>query len=671
MNGVLIWSTYVGGSGVDQGYSIATDLNDHIFLTGSTSSLDFPLLDAGGGCYFQNTHAGGNNDAFIIHFSNTGEMVWSTYYGGNGSDDGLSLITDDEGNLVVTGQTNSSDLPVFDAGGDSFFQSTYGGEGDVFILKFTNTGVPIWASYFGGDTYEWHGLSYDKLAVDHCGNIYLSLAGGPNPYLQAPCDGGFYDILLSNTDVFLVMFSNTCKLNWSSFFGGSSLDFRGALALDENNNLYVTGEWTDISDNSATYPLANPGGDTFYDATFNGGLDDGFMAKFSPIPIATTVTVEQPNCEEPCSGSATVNQNTTCALSYLWSDGQTNETAIGLCSGNYTVEINITTELCVQVDTTLSIEIPAQMEYVTPNFDAVPSICIGETIAALPTTSLNDINGTWSPALNATETTLYTFTPDDAQCVNEAEMWIEVLPILVPTFNVIDLFCEDDEIPALPLISTNNITGTWSPSIDNTTTTLYTCMPDDHQCATDTSVMITISTIAASFTYENAENFSSPHLQFINQSENAISYLWDFQSLGSSTLAEPALKIPESNFINMQACLLASNAEGCTDEVCVNLVFESEIMLYVPNALTPDGDGINDFFGPVIYGHDPSAFEFIIFNRWGDVIFSSKDAEKKWDGSVHNGDFFSPDGVYVWSIKAKKIGAVETEEFMGHVTLVR
>ncbi|MCK7540126.1 MAG: hypothetical protein MZV63_59085 [Marinilabiliales bacterium] len=130
---------------------------------------------------------------------------------------------------------------------------------------------------------------------------------------------------------------------------------------------------------------------------------------------------------------------------------------------------------------------------VTPTFAAVGPFCNGATITALPTTSLNGITGTWSPAIDNTITTLYTFTPDAGRCATTATLTIVITPNVTPTFAAVGPFCNGATITALPTTSLNGITGTRSPAIDNTITTLYTFTPDAGQCATTATLTIVIT----------------------------------------------------------------------------------------------------------------------------------------------------------------------------------
>jgi serine protease inhibitor len=129
----------------------------------------------------------------------------------------------------------------------------------------------------------------------------------------------------------------------------------------------------------------------------------------------------------------------------------------------------------------------------TPTFPAPGSYCSGAPIPALPTTSTNGVTGTWSPAIDNTRTTTYTFTPNPGQCATTTTLTITINPIATPTFPAPGTYCSGAPIPALPTTSTNGVTGTWSPAIDNTRTTTYTFTPNPGQCATTTTLTITIN----------------------------------------------------------------------------------------------------------------------------------------------------------------------------------
>jgi gliding motility-associated-like protein len=130
---------------------------------------------------------------------------------------------------------------------------------------------------------------------------------------------------------------------------------------------------------------------------------------------------------------------------------------------------------------------------ISPTFNAVSPICQGDVLAALPSSSLNGITGTWSPALNNQATTTYTFTPTSGQCASTPTLTISVNPIISPTFNAVSPICQGDVLAALPSSSLNGITGTWSPALNNQATTTYTFTPTSGQCAYTTTVGISVN----------------------------------------------------------------------------------------------------------------------------------------------------------------------------------
>jgi len=129
---------------------------------------------------------------------------------------------------------------------------------------------------------------------------------------------------------------------------------------------------------------------------------------------------------------------------------------------------------------------------ITPTFDAVATICTGSTLSALPATSNNGITGTWSPALDNTKTTVYTFTPAAGQCSTTATLTITVNPVVSPSFDEIAPVCAGETLSSLPTTSKNGIAGTWSPALDNSKTTTYVFTPDAGQCVTTKTLTITV-----------------------------------------------------------------------------------------------------------------------------------------------------------------------------------
>ena len=156
---------------------------------------------------------------------------------------------------------------------------------------------------------------------------------------------------------------------------------------------------------------------------------------------------------------------------------------------------------------------------------------------------------------------------------------------------------------------------------------------------------------------------------FQNTTVGGISYEWDFAGLGSSEAQHPQFTFPQDEEGQYQVCMVATNEYSCTDTICKYVFVKGEFLIYVPNSFTPDGDGINDEFYPVLTSIEIRDFEFHIYNRWGELIFESYHPENRWDGRVR-GKLAQQD-VYVWRIKLRDSIEGKVHEFTGHVTLLK
>jgi gliding motility-associated-like protein len=173
-------------------------------------------------------------------------------------------------------------------------------------------------------------------------------------------------------------------------------------------------------------------------------------------------------------------------------------------------------------------------------------------------------------------------------------------------------------------------------------------------------------------TTPESTSFFQSEIDFINTSENAFSYFWTVNENGIDNLfytENISYTFPGDMPGTYPVCLVAYDDNNCTDTVCRDIVIEDEFFVYVPNAFTPNNDGINDFFTVNINGHDESMYQLIIFDKWGEVLFLSDSPNMGWDGT-YQGDIVEQD-VYVWHLKARERTTIEEREFFGHVSLIR
>jgi gliding motility-associated-like protein len=169
----------------------------------------------------------------------------------------------------------------------------------------------------------------------------------------------------------------------------------------------------------------------------------------------------------------------------------------------------------------------------------------------------------------------------------------------------------------------------------------------------------------------NVLTLENTSTQLINTSDNAISYEWTFDDNSPPSYVEhPFHTFPPDSIASYTVQLVGTSLLGCTDTVTAIVVVEEGLLFYVPNSFTPDGDEHNQMFQPVFTtGYDPYNFELLVFNRWGEVVFESHDANKGWDGTY--GGKLQKEGVYTWTISYKIRNKDDRQTARGHVNLLR
>jgi PKD repeat protein len=253
--GIRNWATYLGGSGMDLGYSVTADLQGNVYCTGLVTSANFPVINPGG-AYAQ--AIGGTGDAFVAKFSKSGAAIWSTCFGGSGSDDvGSSVTVDKFGNVFVVGASDGPAIPTVNPGGGAYFDNTppvlccgmnwAWQNADMFILKFNSSLVLKWSTYYGGTDGVEGGYA---VRTDQCGNLFvLGNSASSDLPLKNPGGGAYYDAVLNasgqnqnNPDVCILKFNNSGVLLWATYFGGNEMDNvvnDNSLSIDKEGKIYI------------------------------------------------------------------------------------------------------------------------------------------------------------------------------------------------------------------------------------------------------------------------------------------------------------------------------------------------------------------------------------------------------------------------------------------------
>src|SRR5271157_469613 len=266
----LLYSTYIGGSGQDVAFALAIDAGGDAYITGQTSSSNYPISPPAKTTTQSPTPAfqtvyGGAGDAFVTVLLSTGnELVYSTYLGGSGADWGYAIAVDSSNNAYVTGATQSGNFPT-----QSPLQANRGAGStqNAFVAKLNSTGTAlVYSTYLGGSQQD----TGQGIKVDSSGNAYVAgYTFSPDFPTQNPIQGVFGGV----ADAFVSeLNAGGSALVFSTFLGGNQQDRAWGLALDSSANIYVVGD-TQSSD----FPVTS--GD--FQDTYKGD-QDAFVSKLSP-----------------------------------------------------------------------------------------------------------------------------------------------------------------------------------------------------------------------------------------------------------------------------------------------------------------------------------------------------------------------------------------------------
>ena len=283
------WATYVGGTNYDFGSGIAVDTNGNVYTAGYTESSGW---SSGGWDTVLN-----GSDAYVVKLSPTGAHSWSTYVGGTGDETGSGVAVDASGNAYVTGYTTSSGWV---SGG---WDTTYGGNWDGYVLKLSSAGAHLWSTYLGGTNPE---VSMG-VTVDASGNAYVT--GYTFSSGSVWVSGGWDTSYNGMYDGFTVKLSSVGAHLWSTYLGGTNSDVGIGIAMDSNENAYVTGY---------TYSSGwvSGGWDTTY-----GGNKDGYLLKLSPAGAHLWSTYLGGTDDDDCRGVAVASNGDPYLTGYTDSSG--------------------------------------------------------------------------------------------------------------------------------------------------------------------------------------------------------------------------------------------------------------------------------------------------------------------------------------------------------------
>ena len=763
-NTQVVWRTYFGGSG-DDGYDEITKDNDgNIIFCGYTSSANYPVSPHA----FQTTHGGGY-DGCITTLNKDGELICSSYFGGSQTDNAYGLASGANGDIFVTGFTQSSTAQGFQTTPGAFQQEKAAGQ-DAYIARlslipplpialfealpssgcapltvnFTNTSQSL-RTCISDNQYSWTfeggipassnlenppsvlfansgvfpvTLTVTNLSGSHTFTLEINVTGNVMPAWSLP------DTLCQNSDV----------LNLNSLLSETS-----------------SGVWSGQGVVNAVFNPASLSGDI--DITYTIGETPCQVQETQTIFIKQNLNSSWASPSNICSSSTPINLNQyiTGNSGGVWSGNGVNNGTFnpnGL-SGTIEITYKVGNGLCAST-TVQSIEI---IEQADASWTQPTSICKGENID-LSTLLTGTAGGVWSGqgvqngifnSSNLSGTIPLTYTVGSGDCAAFLIQNIQIIETAPPNISPEFYFCPPDQFP---LMNTINSVGTihWYDDV-NLSNLIHT--GSDYQpseasglsfwltqtidgCVSE-SVLTTliqenaiiaqiepngVITICQGQTVELTSNHLSGNLWSTGETTQTITVAnpgvvsltvtgvcnvstsevtiivedleVDFEALPASGPAPLEVDInnlssnssfcnwlinnspnqaPANGFITFNEqgtyiiTLSCTSLNGCKKEATkiVN-VGESDFAIYVPNTITPNGDGLNDLFK--VYGFGISSINVKIYNRWGEMIYFWDDLDGGWDGTYKNQ--MVQQGVYSYIIngidenknKFKKIGSV-------------
>lgn len=668
-----VWSTYFGGNKEESeinygGQMITCDAAGNVYFTGGTSSTNFILQNPGGGVYFKNAHSSlglPGTDLFITQFDNAGAVYWSTYYGGNDDSWGTAILPDAAGCVFVTGEWwSTSGVNTLNPGSGAYYaannSSNAPAKDDGFVVKFcptptpplitvttftnvlcngSNTGVAS-ASPIGGTpgyTYSWStnptqttatatGLipgTYTVIVTDNVGTTSISTFTITQPNALSS--------------------SITQQVHETCF--GDSIGIAGIKPSGGTPGF--TYSWSTLpaqTQDVATGLKAGTYTVTFTDVNNCTGTSTITITE----PPAITATVSPAGiCIGQTAVITAVAAGGTPGYTYSWHGGSIGSTytVTPTVNTNYTISITDSKNcIAIQVVTVSVSPVPV----IIPSADTM--VCAGNavllscsgasTYAWSPSSGLSSTTGT-SVTVTNTATTTYTITGSVNGCNNDTVVTVNINDNPTITSTLTDAHCNATDGTAIAVATggTGNYTYLWSNSYTGNAVTglaagTYTLNVTD-SLGCNQSHTVTINSLPGP-TADAGNSVTIIQGASATLSANGgVTYSW-YPSTGLSctTCSNPVA----SPTVTTKYFVVASDSNGCTslDSVLVTVeVLCAEI--YLPNVFSPNNDGQNDSYGPIVTGAADN-FYLVIYNRWGQKVFETTDVNYKWDGKFNGAD---------------------------------
>ncbi len=686
----IVFLTYSGATADNFGCSATYGENGTLYAAGittgpstiangkyPTTSGAFQLNFAGGG--FSEGEIGLSQfpcDITLSKYSSDGSsLLYATYLGGTNNEIPHSLVIDNANNLLVLGNTYSSNFPTT----LQAYDTTHNGRHDIIVAKFNANGQLLASTYLGGkanDGINFNGITNYFFADSYRGDIITDLNN--NIYLTSftqsdtfpTTNGAYQNVLKGQQDGVIAKFNpNLSSLDWCTLLGGSGADAFYSIDFTQSNEILLCGGTNSID--FKTDP-------TSFQPSFSGGTCDGLIAKVSndgkSLLAATYFGTDQYDqiisLEEdadkniyivgqskgtiPVSAGKFSNPNAHQFIASFTEDLKTKRWSTVFGSGRNQIDLTINAFL---VDDCKRIYVSSWGGKTATKIDGSNSSTIGLQVTADAFQPKTDGSDFYLMLLNkeASDLLYATFlggdNPDNTgDHVDGGTSRFDKRGVV---YQSMCASCPQGNNPFSDLKTTPaNVFGPLnvSPRCSNA------ALKFDFRIS-KTKFSHTIDTCNSIFT-------------FFNETPGAANFFWRFPD-GDSSYEENPVKKLVSQYYNLPIILITEYGTNCADTAVGTVYLPDSLSNFKQaNVFTPNADGYNDVFklsGVIGQCEDG---EIIIYNRWGQTIFTANTIDFAWNGKDQNGNEMS-EGVYYYILKTKKKMAQDWKDFHGTITLLK
>lgn len=549
------------------------------------------------------------------------------------------------------------------------------------------------------------------------GSASVNVAGGVGVYtyswLPSGGNGTTANNLPANTYTVVVADSHGCLASTSIVITeptvlASAINDSASVTCNGGNNGSAS-----VLANGGTppynYSWSSIGGSTATASNLTAGNYSVTVTDANWCSVISTVTIAEPTPVTLTVGAATticINQTATITAvpaggimpyAYLWSNGPTtaSQTVSPTTTSSYDVQVTDANSCTITQTVTVNVNPPLNVAA-----NATPQICAGSN-GTVSSTGGGGNGGPYSYAWsngqtsssfsdNPSSTTVYTVTIDDG-CSPPVQTTTTINVNSVPVVSLTPLNAESC-IPTSVDFTSDTVAGLSGSNYlwnfgDGTSSTssnpshvyfnagqysVSLTITTSSGCVNDTNIINLVTADAiptADFSVQEEVVMEDPNgvpVIFANTSTASEEWNWDFGDNGSSTVFNPSHIYTDTGSYTIQ--LISTSTAGCRDTTYRVIHVEGELVIFIPNAFTPNGDGVNDKFNA--YGIYVKDFDMWILDRWGGKIYHSTNLNDPWNGTYYNDGTLCQNGVYEYVIRAHDFSG-KLHEYVGRISLVR